>query len=125
MPKSCAMLQCKKVHSTLCLNVAYLHRASGDLEQSLRAPDHRMEKIMATIGAKAGGAYAGSEAKNASNFAEQVRLLFSAFSNWRQKRKRYYNTVAELRALSDRDLADIGMVRRDIPAIARQSASRG
>lgn len=79
---------------------------------------------MATIGVRAGGAYAGSEAKGASNIAKQARLLFSAFSNWRQKRKRYYSTMAELGALSDRELADIGMMRCDIPAIARQSMAR-
>jgi uncharacterized protein YjiS (DUF1127 family) len=76
---------------------------------------------MATIGVRTGGSYPGSQAKGASNIAKQARLLFSAFSNWRQKRKRYYNTMAELDALSDRELADIGMVRSDIRAIAWQS----
>lgn len=35
--------------------------------------------------------------------------------------KRYNRTVAELEALSNRDLADLGLTRHDIPRIARQS----
>jgi uncharacterized protein YjiS (DUF1127 family) len=38
-------------------------------------------------------------------------------NTWRQTR----NTVAELNRLSQRDLADIGISRFDIPALARQS----
>ena len=39
---------------------------------------------------------------------------------WAEHR-RYRATFAELEALSDRDLADMGLVRADIRAIARES----
>ena len=39
------------------------------------------------------------------------------------RRDVYRKTVAELQALSDRDLADFGFHRSEIPEIARQEAS--
>jgi uncharacterized protein YjiS (DUF1127 family) len=44
-------------------------------------------------------------------------VLKSRISNW----KRYNRTVAELNALSNRELADLGIVRADIGQIARQA----
>jgi uncharacterized protein YjiS (DUF1127 family) len=38
-------------------------------------------------------------------------------NTWRQ----YRNTAAELNRLSQRELADLGISRADIPALARQS----
>jgi uncharacterized protein YjiS (DUF1127 family) len=35
--------------------------------------------------------------------------------------KRYNRTVAELNALSNRELADLGIIRADIHSIARQA----
>lgn len=35
--------------------------------------------------------------------------------------QRYNRTVAELESLSNRDLADLGMTRHDIPRIAREA----
>jgi uncharacterized protein YjiS (DUF1127 family) len=46
--------------------------------------------------------------------------LKSRVSNW----KRYNRTVSELSALSNRELADLGIVRADIQSIARQAVSR-
>jgi uncharacterized protein YjiS (DUF1127 family) len=40
------------------------------------------------------------------------------FNTWRQVR----NTAAELNRLSQRELADLGISRFDIPELARQSA---
>jgi len=40
------------------------------------------------------------------------------FRAWR----RYENSVLELSRLGDRELADIGVVRSDIPRLARESA---
>jgi uncharacterized protein YjiS (DUF1127 family) len=39
-----------------------------------------------------------------------------------QQRRVYARTVAELNALSDRELADLGMSRLSIPEIAREAA---
>jgi uncharacterized protein YjiS (DUF1127 family) len=44
-------------------------------------------------------------------------VLKSRVSNW----KRYNRTVAELNALSNRDLADLGINRADIGRIAREA----
>lgn len=39
-----------------------------------------------------------------------------------QKRRIHARTLAELNALTDRELADLGMARAAIPEIARQAA---
>ncbi|RYE82190.1 MAG: DUF1127 domain-containing protein [Hyphomicrobiales bacterium] len=43
--------------------------------------------------------------------------IVRSFSNWR----RYRETCGELNRLSQRELADLGLSRSDIPAIARQA----
>ena len=43
--------------------------------------------------------------------------LKSRYSSW----KRYSRTVSELQSLSDRDLADLGIARCDIPRLAREN----
>jgi uncharacterized protein YjiS (DUF1127 family) len=40
-----------------------------------------------------------------------------SYQNWRT----YRNTVAELRSMSDRGLADLGIARVDIRAVARNA----
>jgi uncharacterized protein YjiS (DUF1127 family) len=42
-----------------------------------------------------------------------------------KKYNRYKKTVRELAVLSDRDLADLGISRADIPYVARKSVYRG
>jgi uncharacterized protein YjiS (DUF1127 family) len=44
-------------------------------------------------------------------------VLKSRISDWR----RYNRTVSELSSLSNRELADLGIVRSDIQSIARQA----
>lgn len=44
--------------------------------------------------------------------------LKSRYSTW----KRYSRTVSELQSLSNRDLADLGISRSDIPRLARETA---
>jgi uncharacterized protein YjiS (DUF1127 family) len=46
--------------------------------------------------------------------------LVDTFRTWRQ----YRDTYNELMRLSQRDLADLGISRVDIPSIARQAAKR-
>jgi uncharacterized protein YjiS (DUF1127 family) len=43
--------------------------------------------------------------------------LKTRFSTW----KKYSRTVAELEALSNRDLADLGLSRTDISRVAREA----
>lgn len=45
-------------------------------------------------------------------------VLKSRYSSW----KRYSRTVSELEALSNRDLADLGIARADIGRIAREAS---
>ncbi len=63
------------------------------------------------------------------DFAQPDRYGLSARFQWLRESLRrhaaqravYRRTVEELQALSDRDLADLGMHRSDIPRIARQA----
>ena len=50
--------------------------------------------------------------------------LRTRFAAARQRRAIYLRTQAELQALSDRDLADLGMHRTEIGRIAREAARR-
>lgn len=43
--------------------------------------------------------------------------IVRSYSNWR----RYRETCNELNRLSQRELADLGLSRTDIPSVARQS----
>ncbi|MGQ0485288.1 MAG: DUF1127 domain-containing protein [Hyphomicrobiales bacterium] len=44
-------------------------------------------------------------------------VLKTRYGNW----QRYRRTVAELASLSDRDLADLGIMRSDIARLAREA----
>jgi uncharacterized protein YjiS (DUF1127 family) len=48
-----------------------------------------------------------------------VTFVLAKLRNW----KRYRETVRELSRLSDRDLADLGISRFDIDAVARDAAA--
>lgn len=50
--------------------------------------------------------------------------LFARLSEHVARRRSMAQTIAELAALSDRDLADIGLHRGDIPAVARRALAR-
>lgn len=53
------------------------------------------------------------------------RELAADFSAWRAHRRRFAETYAELAGLSDRELADIGIARAEIPDVARAHADLG
>jgi uncharacterized protein YjiS (DUF1127 family) len=46
----------------------------------------------------------------------------AAFANYRARRAAIRRTFNELHSLDDRELADLGISRTDIPTIARQTA---
>ena len=48
-------------------------------------------------------------------------VLKSRYSTW----KRYSRTVQELESLTSRELADLGILRSDIPRLAREAARQG
>ena len=51
-------------------------------------------------------------------FAERLDALRLGFARWRT----YRTTLEQLQALTDRDLADLGVYRGNIPQIAREAA---
>lgn len=57
------------------------------------------------------------------NIHSRYEHLLSAASEWNERRVRYNTTYMELSALSDRDLADIGIPRADIRRRALQELS--
>jgi uncharacterized protein YjiS (DUF1127 family) len=60
-------------------------------------------------------AFSGAAAKDTTM---SLKSLFGFVNRWR----RYEVSMRELAMLSDRELADIGITRSDIPRIARQNA---
>jgi uncharacterized protein YjiS (DUF1127 family) len=44
-------------------------------------------------------------------------VLKTRYANW----QRYKRTVSELESLTNRDLADLGIMRSDIPRLAREA----
>ncbi len=54
--------------------------------------------------------------------ARRLGELFARLNAWVAERRHHRATVAELFALTDQQLADIGVVRGDIDAIARRLA---
>jgi len=59
-----------------------------------------------------------NEARNAAA-RRGLKRLVAAFSNWLERRR----TEAELHALTDRELADIGLTRGDIPYVLSGGAA--
>jgi uncharacterized protein YjiS (DUF1127 family) len=50
--------------------------------------------------------------------------MFNFFTDGFKRWNRYSTTRRELDLLTDRELADLGIMRSDIPRIARESVSR-
>jgi uncharacterized protein YjiS (DUF1127 family) len=56
--------------------------------------------------------------------ARRLRELYARIDGWLAERRHYRATVAELSALTDQQLADVGVLPGQIQAIARQLARR-
>ena len=56
------------------------------------------------------------------SLVERLNATFSRLSEAHARRKIYRRTVNELAVLTDRELADLGIARGEIRAIARQAA---
>ncbi len=71
-------------------------------------------------------AYAQSDFARFDRFGLKARIQdFRDMLEQRAARRAVYNrTVYELQALSDRDLADLGFHRTEIPQIAREAADK-
>ena len=71
-------------------------------------------------------AYARTTLTHLDRFGLKARYtwLVDALAERAARRKVYRQTVAELQALSDRDLADFGFHRSEIPRVAKEAADR-
>jgi uncharacterized protein YjiS (DUF1127 family) len=77
-----------------------------------------------SITAKDINALAGRDYPEAQRAAAFLRRLVARLEAWIAYRLRYRTTVAELARLTDHQLADIGVARGEIAAVA-QTAARG
>ena len=67
-------------------------------------------------------AYVNQTRAGQLSVSDRVVGLFAGFSAAVQRRRIYSQTLSELRALSDRELTDLGMSRSMIAEIARDAA---
>lgn len=51
-------------------------------------------------------------------FVARIRAMFDSYADALAKRDAYYRAVRDLGALSDRELADLGIARHEIHGIA-------
>jgi uncharacterized protein YjiS (DUF1127 family) len=77
---------------------------------------------MAAYNVKSHAAFAGYDLPETNGALGGIRRAFQGLAVWSAERHAYNEAVFELSALSDRDLADIGIARCDIPAVAREAA---
>lgn len=67
-------------------------------------------------------AYVNSSRAASFSPADRISGVFAQFKLQIARRAVYNQTVRELVQLSDRELADLGIARTDIPAVAREAA---
>ncbi|MGF1622391.1 MAG: DUF1127 domain-containing protein [Rhodomicrobiaceae bacterium] len=77
---------------------------------------------MSVYDAKAHPALSGYDLPESGRVTNRVRRLFGGLRLWAQERRAYWRAFDELQSLGDRELADIGISRADIPFIARDGA---
>jgi uncharacterized protein YjiS (DUF1127 family) len=77
---------------------------------------------MSAYNVKAHPAFAGYEISERTDEFGGLLGLYAKFSTWRRSRRAYNETFLELDTLSNRDLADIGVSRSDIPHLALEAA---
>ncbi|MGV8952552.1 MAG: DUF1127 domain-containing protein [Cypionkella sp.] len=67
-------------------------------------------------------AYVNSSRAVSNSTADRFTGLFAGLSAALARRRIYNQTLSELRALSDRDLTDLGISRSMISSVARDAA---
>jgi uncharacterized protein YjiS (DUF1127 family) len=67
-------------------------------------------------------AYVNSSRQATVSFGDRIVALVKVVGQSMQRRRVYLQTLHELTNLSDRDLADLGLARSDIGAVAREAA---
>jgi uncharacterized protein YjiS (DUF1127 family) len=66
-----------------------------------------------------------NEGRRLPDFMKKEDIMFAALVRFIQEWKRYNQSLNELSRLGDRELADIGISRSDIPRVAWNAAHRG
>lgn len=69
-------------------------------------------------------AYVNSTRSVSVSFSDRFSALLKVAQEMIERRRVYARTVDELSALSDRDLADLGLSRSNISSVAREAAYR-
>jgi uncharacterized protein YjiS (DUF1127 family) len=77
---------------------------------------------MAVYEVKDHPAFSGYDLPEANGVLNGIRRFSRNVAIWSAERRAYYDAVHELSALSDRDLADIGIARCDIRAVSKDAA---
>lgn len=77
---------------------------------------------MSAYNVKTHPAFAGYDIPASQGAESGLRRLARSFAAWSAERRAYREAVFELEQLSERDLADIGIARADIPSVARNAA---
>lgn len=67
-------------------------------------------------------AYVNTTRAAQSSVSDRFSGVFAAFSAMMQRRRIYAQTLRELRGLTERELADLGMSRGMIVDVAREAA---
>lgn len=67
-------------------------------------------------------AYVNSSRQVSVSFGDRIVALGKVAVQALHRRRVYLQTLQELGALSDRDLADLGLARTDLPMVAREAA---
>ncbi|MDU8913176.1 DUF1127 domain-containing protein [Aestuariicoccus sp. MJ-SS9] len=67
-------------------------------------------------------AYVSINPTAATGLFSRIKDLRAAFAAYRARRAVYHKTLTELDALSDRDLADFGLHRSELPRVALDAA---
>jgi uncharacterized protein YjiS (DUF1127 family) len=70
-------------------------------------------------------AYVTGNAAPSFGFGQRIGALMDRMRDARKAREIYRQTYEELSALSDRELADLGISRISIPDVAREAALLG
>ena len=67
-------------------------------------------------------AYVSASRRETVSIGDRIVALFKVMNQAMQRRLVYVQTLEELNALGDRDLADLGIERNDLRTVARQAA---
>jgi len=62
--------------------------------------------------------------RDGSPIARRIEAFRAALQHRRARRAAFNQTYRELSILSDRDLADLGIARADIPFLAKEAADK-